>query len=346
MAKRTDIHRESEMVPANYEPVFAFNLPTTVEKWPVPSLGINCELDRRREEITEDGKTRIINGEHDEPGPDGIRRCCVIGLRMSGAKFAEHGAPGNCTACGAHFIYGEVWQHKASEEFVFLGHICAEKANFFADWSEYQMRLKRLKDIALAAARREKKRLEIEDFLDNYPGLKEALEVDHHISRDLASKLQTYASLTERQIALALKLKREADAPKEERKEEHLVPAPVAHDRVVVEGVIVSKKVQPTDYGMQTKITVKCEGVDRDGKNGFWLAWGTCPRSLLDIGLFPMTDEPALRKGDRVKFQAALKPGRDSHFAFFSRPTKAERLETAPPIEGQEPVAEEDGLTW
>lgn len=333
MAKRTDIHREGAMIPADYTPVFAFNLPTSFHRWPVPSLGMNCEIDRLREEITEDGKTRLVSGEHDEPGPDGIRRCCVTGLKISRAKFAEFGEPGQCTACGAHFLYGEVWQHKASEEFVFLGHICAEKAEFFADWSDYQMKLGRLKDAALAAARREKKRLEIEDFLAANPGLKEALEFDHHISRDLASKLRTFASLSVKQVALAMKLQREANTPKEEQ--EHLVPAPTAHDRVTVEGVVVSKKYAETDYGLQAKITVKCQGFDREGKEGVWLAWGTCPRSLDELGHMPGVEEPYLSRGDRVKFRAALKPGRDAHFAFFSRPTQAERIAIAPPMESE-----------
>lgn len=52
--------------------------------------------------------------------------------------------------------------------------------------------------------------------------------------------------------------------------------------------------------------------------DGVWLAWGTVPSNLTG----PDGTYQSLR-GLEVEFQAALKAGREPHFALFSRPTKA-----------------------
>lgn len=207
--KRTDIHREGALIPSDYEYVLSYNLPTTFDGWPVPAYMVNCELDLRRTEA--DGK--VVNGAH---RPDGL--CCVVGLRsVAKAKFATHGATGKCTACGTQFVYGDVWRHKPSGEHIHVGHICGQKMGLHADRTEYEQAFGRIRQKSLAELRRQWKAERSAAFLADNPGLKEALELDHHILRDLKDKLETYGDLSERQVALALKIANEVRGREAER---------------------------------------------------------------------------------------------------------------------------------
>lgn len=95
------------------------------------------------------------------------------------------------------------------------------------------------------------------------------------------------------------------------------VPAP--EGKMMVRGTIISCKAADGDWGTTFKMTVKV--VVGDGQ---WLAWGTCPDSLLEYGraVKPGFAADALRGCD-VEFNATLTRGREEHFAIFKRPTKA-----------------------
>lgn len=194
-----------------------------------------------------------------------------------------------------------------------------------------------------------------DEFLAQHDGLAAALEVEHHILQDLSFKLHKYGDLSEKQVALALKIARESQERAEKRaaEAELLVAAPVGDARVTVEGEVVSVKWMESQFGGAFKITVK---VTTDA--GQWLAWGTLPRSVedaefeahevarkaafdavmdwMDADEATRGEEPeqlgqfdvakALR-GRRIKFDARLKAGREEHFALFSRPTKAELVD-------------------
>jgi hypothetical protein len=291
---RTDIHRPSAIVPSEYEPVLPYSLATTDEGWPVPSDGVNCELDHR---------VGDQNGKHAIDG-----QCCVIGLlHVARVKFAETGGTGKCSICGAHFIYGEVWRHVPTGEHVHIGHDCAAKYNLVAsdpEWSAALASLKARRDAYVKKLMRDQR---LAAAYAQCPGLEDALSIEHPISVDLASKLRSYGSLSEAQIDLAFRLRADSYCP--ERPKEANVPAP--EGRVKVCGVLVSKKAQEGPYGIAIKGTVKVV-TDR----GVWLAWGTIPASLLSNG-----NDSGVQVGQRVEFTATLKRGRDEHFALFSRPT-------------------------
>jgi hypothetical protein len=314
MAPRSDIHRAGAFIPADYDHVLSYNLSHMADGWPVPSFGVNCQLDRRQ--VDKDGRV-LANGEHN---PN--LRCCVVGLRMSGLKYAEYGSTGKCTACGAVFVYGDVWQHRGSGELVHLGHICADKYNMLADRSEWELvhdRAVASAKAASAAALTRKFRLDDEArFYDEHPGLRDELALDHPILRDLKDKVYRYGSLSEKQIALAHKL---ADEVRNPKPAEVLIPAPVG-DKVVVRGRVVGVKSYESAYGDQLKMTVKVESPE-----GVWLAWGSVPSGLLG-------GDRELR-GSLVEFTARLNPGRDSHFALINRPRLARVIEEAP-VEGQQ----------
>jgi hypothetical protein len=308
MSKRTDPHRPGAIVPANYSYVFSYNGASSDGGWPIPSFGINCELDRRTDVRDKDGKhVSTTNGEHDA---DGL--CCVIGL-LHVAKVTVIGNACKCTICGAHFVHGDVWKHNPTGEFIHLGHTCAQKYEMLADRSEFELAAGRH---AAAAARECQAAANAEaraDFLEKNPGLAAALQVDHYIVKDLASKFQAYHALSEKQVALALKIAHEVANPQAAEKQ---VPAPTG--RVDIEGVVISTKVYQSDFGSTLKMTVKVTTPD-----GVWLCWGTVPSALGEEKLTYSGSTCCLLKGATVRFTASLKAGREPHFAIFSRPAVA-----------------------
>jgi hypothetical protein len=76
--------------------------------------------------------------------------------------------------------------------------------------------------------------------------------------------------------------------------------------RIVIEGVVVARKLQESNYGTTYKLLIEGEG---------WKVWGTEPRALY------------AEKGDRVRLTATVEASADDPaFGFYSRPTKAEKL--------------------
>lgn len=313
MTNRTDSHRPAAIVPADYEYVLSYNGATSSGGWPIPSFGINCELDRRWEEKDSEGKTVIHNGKHNENG-----QCCVIGLlHVAKVAFAGIGATCKCSVCGAAFIYGDVWKHVPTGEHIHLGHTCAAKYSLLADRSAYELQLGRLQAAAAKEIIKAKNLEERQAFLDGNPGLEVALQTDHPIVKDISARFQEYRKLSDKQVTLVLKLAAEANKPAEEK--EKLVAAPAVAGRLTFEGTIVSAKVTDGYYGTAYKFTVKVVTPE-----GNWLAWGTCPRTLVDscTNTDPGVKTPGLKSlvGRSVKVTAGLKPGRDAHFALLQRP--------------------------
>ena len=298
MTRRTDPHRKGAIIPADYEHALSYNLATTMDNWPIPSFGINCELDRRQTDET--GRV-IRNGEHNADG-----RCCIIGLHKAGAKWATHGTTGQCTACGARFVYGEVWRHILTGEYIHVGHICGAKYGLVADRTEFDREAGEARRLAAAQYLREQNKAERAEFLADHSGLAEALETDHPILTDMAARFRRWRSLTDKQIALAMKIVDEVRNPPPEEKH---CPAP--EGKQTFNGVVVGSKVQKGYYGTQIKITVKVETPD-----GNWLAYGTAPAAILDATV----NHGGLR-GCKVEITATLtRSDRDVHFAFTKRP--------------------------
>lgn len=227
----------------------------------------------------------------------------VRALRENGAKMASHGGTGKCTICGARFKYGDVWVHEPTGEHIHVGHICAGKYDMMADRSRWELENGRIRKAAAVEIEKAQKAERRKAFTDQHPGLAEAFEVDHRIIRDISSKLDKYGSISDKQVAFVLKLAAEA---KGREKEKH-VAAPTGRQTFV--GRVVSLKERETMYGLQTKITVKVET-----PAGSWLAWGTCPRAILDVA----DHEKVV--GRMVEITATLKEGRDEFFALMSRP--------------------------
>jgi hypothetical protein len=300
---RTDVHSPSNIIPAHYSHILSYNLPSSQDGWPVPSSGINCELDYRNPETGE-------NGKHSQ---DGL--CCIIGIRhiAKGVFGGKWDSTGKCSVCGANFVYGDVWRHGPTGEFVHQGHTCAAKYEMLADRSAWELKLGRLQAAAAKAVIRARNEEERREFLSANPGLEAALALKdkHSILADLGDKFSIYRGLSEKQVALALKLAHEVNNPEAA---EPTVPAPIQSVRQTFRGVVVSVKDQEGQYGTSWKVTVK---VQTDA--GVWLAWGTLPASILDANRAQGRTARAL-KGAVLEMTATLKPGRDAHFALMDRP--------------------------
>jgi hypothetical protein len=299
--QRIDCHRPGAVIPADYGYVFSYNLATRMDGWPLPSLGVNCELDRRRTEKDADGNVRVINGEHNADG-----QCCIIGLRqVAHATFAApYGTTGKCSICGTRFIYGDVWRHTGTGEYLHVGHQCADKYALMADRSAWELANGRARAALAVEIEKAQRAEERKAFFADNPGLEEALKGDHHILRDMAQRFEARRYLSPKQVEFALKLADEARNPRED---ERHVDAPTG--RLTFRGTVVSLKARRNKYGIQHKLTVKVHA-----SAGSWLAWGACPAALLR----ELSDNP---RGTEVEITATLKQGRDPHFALMSRPS-------------------------
>lgn len=303
MSKRTDIHRPGAIIPAEYKYVFSFNLSTTCDGWPVPSFGVNCELDRR---VLNEKYEVVRSGEHDADG-----RCCIVGLRSKGFNIV--GAPGKCGVCGVNFVYGDVWEHTGGDMLI-VGHICADKYALLVNRSAWELAHDRRCAAAARACQAEANKEKRAAFLAENPGLADAFErrEKHYILGDLYHKFEKYCDLSPKQVALALKIAAELTAPP--KPEEIHVPAPVG-GRVTFEGEVLSVKSQPGyAYGSsEFKMLVKVAA-----QGGVWLCWSTVPSAILSD----------VQKGSRVRITATLQAGKDAHFCFGKRPV-ASILEAA-----------------
>jgi hypothetical protein len=211
---------------------------------------------------------------------------------------------GKCSVCGAHFNYGDLWLHVGTDELITLGHDCADKYEMMADRSAYELAVGNAKAARAVAIEKAMHAEAIKAFCDKWPGLEAALLCEHNIVKDIGARLQKWGSISDKQVALVLKLADEAANPKPA--EAH-VPAP--EGKVTFQGVCVSLKSKETEWGTQMKITVKVTTPE-----GSWLAWGTCPASILD------ERAGADLRGSVVEITATLKRGADAHFALMSRP--------------------------
>lgn len=157
-----------------------------------------------------------------------------------------------------------------------------------------------------------------EAFLAARPELAAALKVESPLLADLAERLARWGSLSDAQVALALRvageLKARQDAPK----------AACPTGRFELAGEVVSVKWRDSGFGGAWKVTVKVSTPE-----GEWRTWGTLPAALLDAARAEGLTAEGLR-GRAVRFTATVEPSDDDpNFGFFQRPTKGELLPAA-----------------
>ncbi len=284
MSRRTDAHRPGAIIPQDYEALAFFSFGGSDG---CPPLGVDYMLKLRAELGSE-----LIDREG-----------------------------GGCNVCGAHYRHGVIFKYLPSGKTVTMGHECAAKYEMLADFAAYDAAFEAHQRANAATITRVKNQRRRERFLDKHEGLAEALQVDHRISRDLASQFETRCKLSDAQVALAFKLLADLWKPVWQRNETN-VSAP--EGRVTVRGTVVSAKWHEGQFGTSLKITVK---VQTD--LGCWLAWGSAASNMLEFSE-PVRDVPSMLRGAEVEFTASVQRGREPHFAFFKRPTGARVVTEGP----------------
>jgi hypothetical protein len=248
--------------------------------------------------------------------PDGYGLDELMHLQNSGAHFfSGPESVGKCDACGARFGTGDVWHHIPTDEYIHLGHDCAAKYGLLVDRSAFELSLERHRAATAVVLQRKINDDKRKAFLEANPGLEEDLNVDHRIINDIASRFVQNCSLSPAQVALVHKIANEVRNPNPRWTEAPKAQAPTG--RVSVAGKVVSTKVVETNFGTAIKMLVVIKNPD----GSEWKAWGTAPDSILGGGT-----EAGPLKGHNVAFDAAFQP-KEPGFAFFSRPTKAKRLD-------------------
>jgi ribosomal protein L9 len=274
----------------------------------------------------------------DQYNMEGVRDLCEgINWGQNEGGTAMFGHVGKCGVCGSRFRAGDVWRHEPTGDLVHLGHDCADKYNlvanrwdFDAAWESIKARRELIKKCTRRAREKEARTRQVDEFLASKPGLAEALQEDHSILSDMGNKLRMWGSLSDKQVAFAMKLAHELQEKRENKPvEEKHVTAPVGRQKIV--GHVVGKRTDETQWGPSTKILVKVETPE-----GSWLTWGSTFDCADGKGDFIYN----LQRGDQVEFTATVQSGKEPHFCFFKRPSKGRMVKRA----DEENVAEEAQL--
>ena len=196
-SKRTDVHRPAAIVPADYSFVLYYASPTPGEASSMGTAAFEALLESC-----------------------GLKQ---LGELERTVAWAPTGSRSQCSVCGSWFRGGAVWRHEPTGEHIYMGLDCSDKYELLFDRSEAELVLGRQRAAVATALLKAEKVAERAAFLAGHPGLEAALATEHRIVRDIAAQLVVRCSLSEKQIALVMKLAAEARAPKATEPESHYV---------------------------------------------------------------------------------------------------------------------------
>lgn len=273
---RTDIHSPSNLIPSDYEYV-------AQECMKIEGLG-DVEFIRQHSEY--------------------IR----AHMARTGGNYSAHEHGGRCMVCGSvNAVYTVLFYHAKTNTYIRTGQECAALIDAKAAAGLDKLR-NDVRDAREAQAGKNKAKVVLGDA-----GLSAAWDVyegstggrEENVICDIVGKLVRYGSVSEKQLAFVknmLDAIANRAAIEAARKAEAELAAPVPAGRVVVTGVVLTVRVDDTQFGRVTKMLVKAE-------SGFKV-WGTMPAGA------------CANKGDKIVFKATLKPSDNDHkFGFASRPT-------------------------
>ena len=318
---RTDLHAPKSLVTEDYEYVTYFDF-----REPMPViLGPNAN-----------GQYMTI------PVPAEVRAWRAK-IRALLAGNSVYGASAQCDHCGNHIRYSAVLKHLVSGEHISVGEQCLDN-RFSRATADFQAARKQ------AQLDREQQRIKtaVREFVEANPDLawmgnleaswvKVGLTAEgaeqpgirpNFFVLDVSHKLRKYGDISPKQLeAVHASLARDAEfaarraekAVEKAAAEADKPKAEVPTGRQVITGVLLSTKVQESQFGTTIKMLVEDD-------RGFRV-WGTVPNSLFQNGMAP--------RGWRVSFAAEVEASRDDKsFGFYKRPTQAKRLGDGPVVLG------------
>jgi hypothetical protein len=249
MSARTDIHRPSAIVPADYAFV-AFDY-----------IG------------PESADLSFIERD---------RRTIRVHMEQTGGKYSGHDHGGSCHVCGAHALYTAIFYHAKTNSYIRTGEDCAEKVALGnpALFKAFRERVR--VGVEAAAGKRKAQRVLADGNLTRaweiYMTVGGPNKYEENTIADICSKLVRYGSISAAQVNFLRKLLVQIDerTVKEAARAAETAaasPVPVTAGRVRVEGVVLSIK-QPDEYSQfpQRKMLVK-------HATGYKL-WGSVPSNL------------------------------------------------------------------
>lgn len=247
----------------------------------------------------------------------------------TGGNFA---AKRTCDHCGARFHYGMAYRHRPTNDVIVVGWICAGETMDVDDRAtlEYNRLVKRvhtMRDRVRTQLGVEKRKA---DLFELYPDMEKAFETDHGIVRDIKARFEESGFLSEKQIALVMKLHRESMTRKAEPNWVAVVTG-----RRTVQAKVLAARVEDSMYGMAFKMLIQI-GDDTSAEK----VWTTIPSALLSAfeKLQPGAPVKALR-GHVVEVTLTLEASRnDPKFGIGKRPIGGKILSTPAPAASFEAV--------
>ncbi len=295
MAQRTDIHRPSAIVTADYDFIgFEYTARSG------DPIGDALFLQEQRANI---------------------RRH----MEVTGGTWSTHAHGGSCHVCGAHAIYTVLFWHRPSNSYVRTGGDCAQHIDNVDDTA---FRSKCREAIEAKAGKGKAQAIlgdagllrawdicQLDgDALIELGAVKDATPSrDFYTLRDMVSKLTKYGSSSEKQINYMHVLVKKIDGQKAlevkwAAEKDAADPCPTG--KVTITGKVLKTEFRETQWGGSMKATIKADA-------GF-IVWGTMP-SAQDW-----------KRGDHVTFIATITVSdRDPKFGFYKSPSKARTLATA-----------------
>ena len=265
---RTDIHRPSVIVPADYDYV-------AVRSTKVECLGDAAFIVFQREQIARH-------------------------MAMTGGDYSKHYHGGNCHICGAHCLYQVVFHHRPSNAYICTGMDCADKLEWDeGDGEKFRAQVKHAME--RKAGKEKAAHILTESGLETAWTIFDAASSgaerrEEEMIRDIVGKLVQYGSISNAQTNFLRKLvdavarRAELDA---KRAAEHDAAEPLpAAGRIAIKGEIVSIKRGDGLYQFGDRMIVRHEAG--------WKVMGTLPAALEgaavgDVVEFSATIKPSDR---------------------------------------------------
>lgn len=243
MSKRTDIHRPSAIITADYDFVGYDYLGEGLDN----VLTVQAYRAKMRDHMA-----------------------------RTGAKFSQHDHAGTCHICGAHAIYTARFHHRPTNTYICTGLDCADKLDHMVDQSFRKNVQKGLQ--AVAGKRKAEAFLAAENMTAAWD-IYNAPQAERTNFRDeestitsMVGNLVKYGNLSEKQVNyISLLLNRIANrariAAEREAERAKAAPVPVTDKRIKITGQVVS--IKTNDYFGKTDMLVKTT----DG----YMLYGTLP---------------------------------------------------------------------